>query len=352
MSIAALARREIRELKSYRTTAAALNGIKLNANEAARSVDSDSSKGMNRYPEIRPLSLTSQMAGHYGVEPENVLITRGSSEGIDLLIRTFCAAARDNVLSTPPTFEMYRTYADIQGIEVIEVPLLPQQDFAIPTRDLLDACTQQTKLIFLSTPNNPAGNVIPRTALLKILEARAGKSVVVIDEAYIEYSEQESMASQVSEYDNLVVLRTLSKAMALAGARCGAVIAPRDVTALLNGVLAPYALATPVIASAELAMSRVRLANARSLIQETIAERERLRTALGESNVVRKIWPSEANFLLVEFSDFDGMLCRLDDVGITVRTFANDPLLKNCMRITVGLEDDNNQLIKLVRSIA
>ena len=186
MSIAALARPEIRELKSYQTTFAAPNDIKLNANEAARSVDSDLSTGMNRYPEIRPLSLTSRMAGHYGVEPENVLVTRGSSEGIDLLIRTFCAAGIDNVLSTPPAFEMYQTYADIQGIEVIEVPLLPQQDFALPVRDLLDACTEQTKLIFLSTPNNPAGNVIPRTALLEILHARAGKSVVVVDEAYIE----------------------------------------------------------------------------------------------------------------------------------------------------------------------
>ena len=140
MSIAALARPEIRELKSYQTTFAAPNDIKLNANEAARSVDSDLSTGMNRYPEIRPLSLTSRMAGHYGVEPENVLVTRGSSEGIDLLIRTFCAAGIDNVLSTPPAFEMYQTYADIQGIEVIEVPLLNRQSlFFFPHQTTLRA---------------------------------------------------------------------------------------------------------------------------------------------------------------------------------------------------------------------
>ena len=172
-----------------------------------------------------------------------------------------------------------------------------------------------------------------------------------MDEAYIEYSGQESMASLVTDYDNLVVLRTLSKALALAGARCGAVIAPAEVTALLNSVLAPYALATPVITSVELAISRVRLVNAEALIQETIAERERLRTTLGEFNVVRKVWPSEANFLLVEFSDFDRMMGCLCDAGITVRTFANDPLLKSCVRITVGLRDDNNQLIRLLRSM-
>ena len=162
------------------------------------------------------------MAAHYGVAPENILVTRGSSEGIDLLIRSFCTAGQDSVLLTPPTFELYEIYASVQGARCIKVPLEERRDFAVDSGALLSACDDRTKLIFLCSPNNPVGTLTPREEILHILQSRSGKSVVVVDEAYIEYSGVDSLAPLVRRFDNLVVLRIVSKGLALAGARCGA----------------------------------------------------------------------------------------------------------------------------------
>jgi histidinol-phosphate aminotransferase len=250
MTIAALARPEIRALRSYEVAPPPDNAVRLNANEAPLAIGNGAAEGLNRYPALRPLALSAKMAAYYGVAAENVLVTRGSSEGIDLLVRTFCTAGKDNVLLTPPVFELYEVYASVQGAGIIKVPLRAEGDFAIDTEALLSTCNEKTKLIFLCSPNNPVGTVIPSELILQIIKARARQSVVIVDEAYIEYSDTDSLAPQVSEYDNLVVLRTLCKALALAGARCGAVIAAAALIQLLDGVLAPYAVSSPVIASA------------------------------------------------------------------------------------------------------
>lgn len=351
-TIAALARPEIRNLRAYQATDSERGATRLNANEAPRVIGKGIAEGLNRYPAIRPAALARQMAAYYGVAADNILVTRGSSEGIDLLLRTFCSAGLDSVLLTPPTFEMYQVYASIQGARTISVPLQADNNFAVDTGALLRACDENTKLIFLCSPNNPVGAVIPRHQIMQILEARASKSVVVVDEAYIEYSNTESLAPLVSEFSNLVVLRTLSKALALAGARCGAVVTSAGLVQLLDSVLAPYALSSPVITSAKLALAEKALTETQKLTSMIVAERERLRVQLKTCNAVKRVWPSQANFLFVQFENLSIVKRCLENENIVIRFFDNDLLFKDCARITVALPADNNRLIKAIMSIS
>lgn len=351
MSIVALARAEIRNLRAYQSAVTCDRDLKLNANESPVATGTQNTQGLNRYPARRPVKLTQMMAEHYGVGVDNVLVTRGSSEGIDLLIRTFCSAGLDSVLLTPPVFDMYQVYASIQGAKIINVPLRADNDFSVDTALLLSACDQYTKLIFLCSPNNPLGMTIPKKEVLRILDHRAGKSVVVLDEAYIEYSDTDSLASLVAGHDNLVVLRTLSKGLALAGARCGAVIASVGLIQLLDAVLAPYALSSPAIASAERALSSTQLALSNTAIGKIIDGRQRLCRELAACKAVERIWPSQANFLFVRFACLDEIRQRLAKTGIAIRTYGSDLPMKGCARITVSLEQDNERLTNTIRSL-
>ena len=351
MTVTSLARPEIRDLQAYKAAVVADDIVKMNANEAPVATGSGEANGLNRYPAPRPAALIRLMAGYYGVAESNVLVTRGSSEGIDLLMRTFCSAGRDNILLTPPAFEMYQVYASIQGAGTIAVPLQAENDFAVDTDALLSLCDDNTKLIFLCSPNNPVGTIIPRVEIVRILQARANKSVVVIDEAYIEYSNTGSLAALVTQYENLVVLRTLSKALALAGARCGAVIASTELIPLLDGVLAPYALASPVLTSAERALSGTQLAEALESVNMITAERERLRSELDVCTAVERVWPSKANFLLVRFRDLAEVVSCLAAASITIRVYADDSNLRNCARITLASATDNDRLLRALRSL-
>jgi len=351
MSIAALARPEIRNLRAYQVPDACDHDIRLNANESPLATGTQNPEGLNRYPARRPAALTRKLADHYGVAAENLLVTRGSSEGIDLLVRTFCSAGQDNVLLTPPAFKMYQVFASLQGAGIVNVSLRAESNFAVDTPALLRACDERTKLIILCSPNNPVGCVVPKNEILEILRARAGQSVVILDEAYIEFSDTDSLASLVTEYDNLVVLRTLSKALALAGTRCGAIIASSELIRILDGVLAPYALSSPAIASAEIALSAEQLACSSQAIVRTINERERLRRELTACKAVEQVWPSQANFLLVGFRRLDPVERCLKDAGIAIRTFNNDSLLHDCARITISSEADNDLLIRAIRSL-
>ena len=351
MSVAALARPEIRKLRAYQVPDASDHALRLNANESPLATGTQTSDGLNRYPARRPAALAQLMADHYGVASENILVTRGSSEGIDLLMRMFCSAGKDNVLLTPPAFEMYQVFASLQAAGIAKVPLRAENNFAVNIPELLRACDERTKLIFLCSPNNPVGCVVPQNEVLQILQARAGRTVVVLDEAYIEFSDTDSLAYLVAEFDNLVVLRTLSKALALAGARCGAVIASSELIQILDGVLAPYALSSPVIESATHALSDKQLALSNLAIRRTIDERERLHRELATCKAVEKVWPSQANFLLVGFCCLDTVERCLKDAGIAIRSYENDPLLQNCARITVSSEADNDLLVSAIRSL-
>jgi histidinol-phosphate aminotransferase len=338
-----LARPEISGLHPYAAARQQPGSVRLNANEAA--VPLTPGAALNRYPEIRPARLQERLAAHYGVTPGNLLVTRGSSEAVDLLIRGFCRAGRDSIVISPPTFGMYRVYADIQGARTISVPLSAERDFCLDADAVLRRCTDDTKLIFVCSPNNPTGSTVPLDVIRAIAGARASRSLIVVDEAYAEFSAEPSAVPDVEHRDNLVVLRTLSKALSLAGARCGAVIGAADVISMLNAILAPYALATPVVNSVLEALSLDNLRRAAKAVAVTVRERERMRRALAESPEVLKVWPSEANFLLVRLSDMAAMRSRLARERILVRELEGDAALEGCVRITVGTRRENDLLL-------
>lgn len=341
-----IARQEILTLRGYKAGDQEPDTIRLNANEAPRSHwFDDDLLAMNRYPEVHPVSLQNKMAALFGVAAENLLVTRGSSEAIDVLIRAYCRAYRDSLITTPPTFEMYRFYADVQGVEMIDVPLLSDDDFAFNTNAVLAACGPDTKLIFICSPNNPTGGMVPTDDILRIMEDRRGKSIVVVDEAYIEFADRESMARHVNNYENLVVLRTLSKAQALAGARCGAAIAHEATVDVMCRVLPPYSFPTPVTDCVLKALSGEQLESSQRFIADIVRERERLFQRLGTLEIVQTVWPSQSNFLLVEFDNLGGVQDYLHKQRILIRDFGDQPELANCARITIGSVDENNALV-------
>lgn len=344
MTIEALARPEIRDLHFYETAVQTNGAIRLHANESSWSRDSNAA-AMNRYPELRPTDLQSLLAKRFGVAEDNLLATRGSSEAIDLLIRTFCRAGKDNIIISRPTFVMYQLFAEIQGAEVIDCPLLAENNFELNTDLLANKYTQDSKLIFVCSPNNPTGNVVPKANVVRLLESRKDQSIIVVDEAYIEFSDMASTAELIASYDNLVVLRTLSKALALAGARCGAVIGSPALIRILSGVLAPYALATPVVDCVLRAMSKDDEASSQEMVRQTILERERMSEMLQAISSVKMLWPSQANFLLVQFHDLAKVQERLQAERILIRDLSDSPGLENFARVTIGTTDENNRLL-------
>lgn len=346
MSIEAIVRPEIATLRAYVTAEQVSATVRLNANEAPHSPwQADTRDGLNRYPEIRPQRLQARLAQLFDADPAALLATRGSSEAIDALIRAFCRPYTDNIVVTPPTFSMYRVYADVQAAKTINVPLLAEPDFALDTDAVLEACTPETKLLFICSPNNPTGALVPRDDILALVQGRAGQSLVVVDEAYLEFSGARSVADEIGRYDNLVVLRTMSKAWGLAGVRCGALLASPEVIAMLERVLAPYSFSTPATDCLLKALDSTRVPDARQLVVQTIAERGRLRQRLARLDCVRHIWHSDSNFLLVQFDDLAAVHRRVSKARILVREFSGDSMLDNCARITVGDPDENDMLL-------
>ncbi len=350
MSILELARPEIRHLKPYEAAIQVADTIRLNANESPWSGDADAfRRPLNRYPEIRPSKLRIALAGRFGAVPGQLLVTRGTSEAIDLLIRAFCRSGIDDIVTLEPSFSMYRHYAQIQGAAVRMVKTDPDAGF-VPTLDeLLEACGANSRLVFLCSPNNPTGTSLPRDLITGFLEARGERSVVVVDEAYIEFSDERSTVELLGAFENLVVLRTLSKALAFAGARCGAVIGPSAVIDLLNAIQAPYAMSTPVVERVEDALSDQLLEDAERKVAEIIAQREFLAAALRELSCVSRVWPSSANFLLVEVADVKSLMAATRDAGILLRYFGGE--LADCVRISVGTPLENQALLDTLSSL-
>ncbi|MBT8100542.1 MAG: histidinol-phosphate transaminase, partial [Gammaproteobacteria bacterium] len=304
---------------------------------------------LNRYPEIRPTRLRAVLAQRFGAAPENLLVTRGTSEAIDLLIRAFCVAGRDNIVTTRPSFSMYRHYAAVQGADVIEVGTHRDRNFQVDADDVLAASNDATRLIFLCTPNNPTGTSIDQKTIVEILDQTQQRCAVVVDEAYIEFSSATSMANLLATYDNLIVLRTLSKALAFAGARCGAVIGPADVIDMLDAIQAPYALATPVVECVEKALEQQWLDEAKRRVKDIVSERQRVANALNEFSFVNRLWPSDANFVLVAVDSAADIMLAARDAGLLLRHFGGE--LDDCLRITIGNQDENDLLLKLLSNV-
>jgi histidinol-phosphate aminotransferase len=347
MSITHLARPEIRALKAYQAAIQVDQTVRLNANEAPWKNGRDHfRRPLNRYPEIRPESLRTRLAAHYGCGRENLLVTRGSSEAIDLLIRVFCRSGKDQVVVPSPTFSMYRHYAEIQGASVLEVPRDPENDFAINLDALIDSCSDTTKLVFVCTPNNPTGTPFDLASLERLLNALAGRCAVVVDEAYIEFAQTDSAVGLLERHANLFVLRTLSKALAFAGARCGAIIGPAESIDMVNAVQAPYALSTPVIECVENVLEGSSLAEARLWAETIVAERERVAASLQKFQFVRYVWPSAANFLLVMADDAVALMQATSNARVLLRFFGDE--LPDCVRISIGSPAENDRLLDVL----
>ena len=339
-----LARPDIRSLKPYSHAAWDPAFTRLHANENPWTDEANAvTFGLNRYSEPQPKALIAALAAHYSVQPDQVLASRGSDEGIDLLIRAFCRAGRDRIMVCPPTFAMYGFAAAVQGAKVIEVPL--DDAFGLDADAVLKGWSPCTKIIFLCSPNNPTGNNLDRGAIERVLAGLSGRAIVVLDEAYIELAGAGSCVSLQSRHPELVVLRTLSKAHGLAGARCGVVLAVPVIIGLLARIIPPYALPAPTIAAALAALAPERLARTQDRVCRLVAERERLRAAFAAMPIVRTIWPSDTNFLLVEFADAARAYVAAKRSGLLLRDFSRQPRLTGCLRISVGTPDDNDRLI-------
>lgn len=346
MSVLDFIRPEIRSLRPYEAAEQIDDTIRLNANEAPWSgSESQFRRPLNRYPEIRPLRLRNMLAEFYDCPAERLVITRGTSEGIDLLIRVFCRADQDTLLTVSPTFSMYEHYARVQGARMLTVETSADTGFAIDVDALLQACNDSVRLIFLCSPNNPTGNSMPEQDLVRILE-RNPKAAVVVDEAYVEFSSRPSALRLLDKFENLIVLRTLSKALACAGARCGCVIANKPIADIVAAVQAPYALATPVVECVENALLDDGIAKASRWAREIVTERDKLMKSIAALDFVEVVWPSEGNFFLCQLRDAAAVIACCSDQGVLIRDF--DKSLRGCVRITVGSPTENRRLMEVL----
>ena len=349
MSVLDLARAEIRAMQPYSSARMEASGgqVLLNANESAWAPPGDSGLGCNRYPEPQPPALVDALAELYAVRREQLLVGRGSDEAIDLLVRAFCRAGEDAILIQPPTFGMYAVCAKIQNADVIEVPLAA--DFTLDVDAVLAALTPAVKLVFICTPNNPTGQCVPRASVKRLVQALAGRALLVVDEAYVEFAETGSVAELIDRYDNLAVLRTLSKAWALAGARIGSLLANAEVIALLRRIIPPYPLPLPCVAAALSALSAPGQASARGHLVIVREQRDLMHDALGRLPGVRDVLSSQANFLAVRFDGAGAIYQRLLAAGIVVRDVRRYANLDDALRITIGTPAENARVLAVLQ---
>lgn len=348
MSVLDLARPELLAMAGYSSARLEASGgeIFLNANESPWNPLAIGR--INRYPEPQPPQLLAALAEMYEADMSCLLVGRGSDEPIDLLTRAFCRAGLDSVLIAPPTFGMYAVAAQVQGAAIRNVPLLAGDGFRFDIDAVLAAVDVSTKIVYACTPNNPTGNSTDPDRLLELAAALRDRALLVIDEAYIEFAPQRSLAAQAGRPDNLVVLRTLSKAHGLAGIRIGTAIAAPELIALLKRIMAPYPLPEPSIDAAMKALSW----EARQLTQARIAiataERKRMQTALVDCPGVITVLPSDANFLAVRFDDPEARYQQLANAGVIVRKLMKYPGLENALRISIGTRDENDAVLAVL----
>ena len=341
-----LARPDILTLRPYEHAVWDAAFERLHANENPWRASGDTSTaGLNRYPECPPVALVQRLAQVYGVKPEQLTVGRGSDEGIDLLCRAFCRAGQDSVIVCPPTFGFYKVAAKVQGANVFEVPLIKERNFALDRAAVLAAWDPSVKLVFLCSPGNPTGTLLDANEMQALCAELDGKAIVVIDEAYMEFANRESFIKLIDRFSNLVVLRTLSKAYALAGARVGSIIADADIIALLNRVLPPYAIPTSTVETVLAVTDAGNHKQFSERVATLITERNKLGAQLAKSPLIERAWPSDANFILVECVDADAVLNAAKSVKLVIRDQRSQPQLANCLRISVGTPEQNARLV-------
>ncbi len=341
MDIKDLQRENIKTLRPYSTARDEFKGeasIFLDANE--NSYGSPLPANYNRYPDPLQLDLKDAISKIKGVPIENTFLGNGSDEAIDLLFRAFCNPGKDNVIILPPTYGMYEVSANINDVAIRKVDLLP--NFQLDLEEIAESIDSHTKIIFICSPNNPTGNSIIRSDIETVLANFKG--LVVIDEAYINFAKQKSFIQELTEYANLVVLQTFSKAWGLAALRLGMAFSSRPVIDILNKVKPPYNINQATQDLALAALGNIQQVN--QWITLTVAERERLSKELAKLPIVKNVYPSDANFILVEVQDAIATYNKLMDKGIIVRDRSKVSLCEGCLRITIGTVEENDQLIK------
>ncbi len=351
MSILHRARPAILEMKAYSSarSLAKMDGdtVFLDANEMPCE-PLIGVKNYSRYAPQQPPALIKALAGLYGVDTKFLMVSRGADEAIDILIRAFCEPGRDNIVICPPAFPMYAQSARLQDAAVRSAPL--GDGFALDAAAVLGAVDAGTKIVFLCSPNNPTANLLKAADIEKLCAALKDKALVVVDEAYIEFSAAESATKSLERFDNLAVLRTLSKAYALAGVRCGALIAHPDVIALCAKILAPYPLPVPVVETVLKTLEAPNRARLQAQRDEALATRDWFMQALRGIKGVDTVFPSDANFILVRFQDAKGVMdcCRVN--GFILRDQSHQPGLANCIRISMGTREQMEDLLHLLET--
>ena len=342
MNIEKLIRDNIKKMKPYSSARDEFENftqemIYLDANE------NPYSNGFNRYPDPQQKDLKAEIAALKDVYTENILLGNGSDEVLDLVFRAFCEPNKDNVITLPPTYGMYGVLANINAIENREVLLT--NDFQPNVDAILNAVDENSKIIFLCSPNNPTGNSFSDEAILKILNNFNG--LVVIDEAYIDFSKNRSWLSELNDFPNLIITQTLSKAYAMAGLRIGILYASKSILDVLNKIKPPYNIN---ISSQENAVRKLLQGTLKPQLKKIVSERKKLMEALLKIAFVEKIYPSDANFLLIKVDDANKRYQQFLDNGIVIRNRSNQPLCENCLRITIGTKEENLNLIETIKS--
>ena len=326
--------------------------LKLKAYESARSLNLNADHFLdanenfegpyNRYPQPRPSSILKALSGYYKVSEDNIFLGRGSDEAIDTLMRCFCEPGSSSILITPPTYGMYEVSAEIQGAFVKKVPL--DQNFDLNVNPVLQSIDPSTKMIFLCSPNNPTGNVLSRDKVLSVLDRIKQDVLVVIDEAYIEFSSEPSFVSELKNFNNLIVLRTVSKAFGLAGLRLGVAISNPELIAVMNKVRAPYPIAQPVVEAFDKFWSEFNQDNFKNQINKYMQLKNEFVEELRKKQDVIKVYPSDTNFVLVEFKEASKVFENLKSKGVLVRD--QQSKIKNALRITVGSSEQNHLVLR------
>ena len=350
MTISQLSRKNIQALTPYQS-ARRLGGsgdVWLNANEYPTSPELEVQLSpFNRYPEAQPESVVKGYAQYAGVAPENVIVTRGGDESIELIIRAFCEPT-DSVLYCPPTYGMYSVSAETCGIALKTVPLTT--DFQLNLSEI-ERNLDGVKVVFVCSPNNPTGTLVKRSDLLKLLQITAGKAIVVVDEAYIDFCPQATMVNELPNYPHLAIIRTLSKAFALAGLRCGFTLANEELIGVLQKVIAPYPLPVPVADIAAQALSAQGIEQVKQRVEEVLTLRTNLQKNLENLPLVEKVFESGGNYLLVKFQDGPKVFKALWDQGIILRDQHKALGLANCIRITVGTKEENARVVEAIGEV-
>jgi histidinol-phosphate aminotransferase len=336
-----LVRENIKKLTPYSSARDEFSGdakVFLDANE--NSIGSPLTKWYNRYPDPHQVKVKAAISAVKAVDANKIFLGNGSDECIDLLFRCFCNPGKDNVIICPPTYGMYEVSANINDIQIKKAPLL--DDFQLDLVHLENLVDDNTKLIWICSPNNPTGNSMDREDIETILNNFSG--LVVIDEAYVNFSRQKSFIQELNDYENLVVMQTFSKAWGLAGLRLGMAFASEEIIKILNRVKPPYNINQVTQDLALKALEEVGQVN--DMIKELVQMRAALKGVFEKLPFVKKVYPSDANFLLVKVDDAKEAYHYLLSRGIVVRDRSNVMLCENCLRITVGTEEENTELIE------